>query len=366
MPRILFTYLLKELMGPFIFGVAAFTAILVAGSALFEIIRLISQYHISMVTAGALLLLKLPGIVFYTFPMSMLLASLLSMGRLSGDSEIVAMKSGGISIITIMIPFVLIGFIVSIATVVLNEKLVPVANWKAKEMVYEISHKKKMDTTAYNIIYKELDKNGALSQLFYASSFINGEMQDVTIQQFDQGKLSRIVRATRAKWQDEKWVFENGNIYMINTDGETIQSVHFATYTLNISKAPLKLAESNKEPLEMTYKELSEYIDLVKASEGREGKVNQLEVQLYQKIAIPFASLVFVLIGGPLGLRPQRSSSSIGLGISILLIFIYYVILFVSASLGESGVIMPLLAAWIPNLIVGGIGVWLIWRQSRI
>lgn len=363
-PGILYKYLFKELMGPFIFGVAAFTAILVAGSALFEIIRLISQYHISLLAAGELLLLKMPGIIFYTFPMSMLLASLLSMGRLSGDSEIVAMKSAGISMITIMIPFIVIGFVVSIATVILNENLVPVANWKAKEMIYEISHnKQKMSTTASNIIYKELDKNGGLSQLFYAGSFVNGEMQDVTIQQFDQGKLNRIVRATKARWQDDKWIFENGNIYLINTDGETIQSVHFATYTLNISKAPLKLAQSNKEPLEMTYRELSEHIELVKAGEG---KVSQLEVQLYQKLAIPFASLVFVLIGAPLGLRPQRSSSSIGLGISILLIFIYYVILFVSASMGEAGVIFPMLAAWIPNIIVGGIGLWLIWRQARI
>ena len=77
------------------------------------------------------------------------------------------------------------------------------------------------------------------------------------------------------------------------------------------------------------------------------------------------ASFVFAMIGAPLGLQPHRSSSSIGLGISIIIIFMYYTVMTVSTALGQGGAINPMLAAWIPNLACIGAGLWLIYKASR-
>jgi lipopolysaccharide export system permease protein len=83
------------------------------------------------------------------------------------------------------------------------------------------------------------------------------------------------------------------------------------------------------------------------------------------KLAIPFASLVFVLIGAPLGLTPKRASSSTGLGLSIIVIFIYYILMFLSMSLGELKILPAALSAWLPNLITAGLGFYLINQKAN-
>lgn len=362
MMKILDRYLLKELAGPFLFGVAAFTSILLASSVLFELIRMMVQYHMGIQVVAKVTLLRLPEIMFYTFPMSMLLASLLAVGRLSGESEIVAMKASGISLYRIISPFILIGVVVSLLTVILNEYVVPQASFAAKQIMVEATTQKKVTFTSENIIYREMDPSGQLQKLFYAAKFDGTAMRRVVVQDFEKGQMVRIVVADSAAWERDHWTFRDGHIYLLNTAGEYTQKISFKEQVIPLKQEPLTLARNNKEPLDMNFSELSQRIEILKKS-GE--KVNQLEVQLYQKLAVPFASLIFVLVGAPLGMRPQRSSSGIGLGISIIIIFIYYVLMFISLALGEIGTLPPLVAAWIPNLVAGSIGGYLIYRAGR-
>ena len=126
--RILDRYILKEILGPFIFGVAAFSSIFIGTSTLFKIAQYMTKFGAPFSVAVKLFFYSLPGIIALTFPMSMLLASLLSMGRLSGSSEIIAMKSSGVSFYRLTAPVFLVAFLVSVFTVVFNEKFVPAAN----------------------------------------------------------------------------------------------------------------------------------------------------------------------------------------------------------------------------------------------
>lgn len=114
-------YILKELLGPFFFGIAVFASILVGTGPLFRIAQYISQYGASLWTCSKLLAYSLPGIIALTFPMAMLLASLMAFGRLSSSSEIVAMKSGGISFYRLATPVFIAAFGVSIFSMVFNE-----------------------------------------------------------------------------------------------------------------------------------------------------------------------------------------------------------------------------------------------------
>ena len=115
--RILDRYILKELLGPFFFGICVFASILVGTGPLFRIAQYISQYGASLWTCVKLLTFSLPGIIALTFPMAMLLASLMSFGRLSSSSEIVAMKCGGLSFYRLAAPVFLVAFGVSMASI---------------------------------------------------------------------------------------------------------------------------------------------------------------------------------------------------------------------------------------------------------
>lgn len=112
--RILDKYILKQMLQPFAFGVAAFSTIFVASSFLFRVTQYITQYGASYSSLFRLFLCLMPEVINYTFPMSMLLASLLTMGQLSGNSEITAMRSGGMSFRRIAMPILAAGFVVSL------------------------------------------------------------------------------------------------------------------------------------------------------------------------------------------------------------------------------------------------------------
>ena len=121
--RLLDKYVLKELLYPFVFGVASFSTIFIASSMLFKIVKYITTYGASTSSVTRLFLYSMPEIINYTFPMSVLLATLMAFGKLSGSSEIVAMKSGGVSYYRMVAPVLIVGFIVSMFSVIWAEKV---------------------------------------------------------------------------------------------------------------------------------------------------------------------------------------------------------------------------------------------------
>ena len=155
----------------------------------------------------------------------------------------------------------------------------------------------------------------------------------------------------------------DGAIYDINASGEGIdRTLKFEEQVLPIAQEPEKLKHLQQKPEEMTIKEIRQHI---KAMEVTDGKITEWQMEMYQRFTIPIASFIFALVGAPLGLQKQRSSSSIGFGISVLVIFIYYGVMTLSGALGKGGAMPPLLAAWIPNLLGVVAGLYLNWRVSK-
>jgi lipopolysaccharide export system permease protein len=111
----------------------------------------------------------------------------------------------------------------------------------------------------------------------------------------------------------------------------------------------------------MTINQLRDFISL-KEKMGTD--VTDFKIHLNLKMAIPFASLVFALLGAPLGITRRRASSSIGLGLSIIVIFVYYILTFISMSFGELKILSPVLAAWLPNFLTAGIGWYFLARAA--
>lgn len=360
--RILDKYILSELLGPFVFGVCAFSSIVIGTSTLFRLAKYVTQYGASFMTVAKLFIYSLPSIIVLTFPMSMLLASLLSFGRLSGASEITAMKSGGISFYRLAAPVFIVALFVSIFAVYFNELVVPAANTAYRDTLYYEVEKNTKPRNQEHVVIKNV-KEGNIERLTYAKRFDEdtSTMYAVTMQEFENDKLVRVENAEKALWQQDTWVMYNGIIYDLS-DSTSERTLRFNQQILPISTKPADIGREQKKPEEMTIKELKQQIKIYKQQFLA---TNTYEVELHHRIAIPMACLVFALIGTPLGLQPQRASSSIGLGLSIIIIFIYYGIFTIATALGNGGVVHPFLAAWIPNLIGIGAGAYLVRRASQ-
>lgn len=361
--RILDKYILNELMGPFVFGIAAFSSIFIGTGPMFRIAQLVSEYGATIPIVIKLFLYSLPSIVVLTFPMSMLLASLLSFGRLSASSEITAMRSGGQSFYRLATPVFIVAFIVSLAAVVLNEKVVPAANAGYNYIVRYEMEKNTRPKAQEHIIIKSI-KGGSLDRLTYARNFAEdtGVMNMVTMQEFENDRLVRVQSAEKAVWEDDHWIVYNGIVHDLSPEGRVERAMRFDQQDLPVEKNPVEISREQKKPEEMSIQELKQHIKILKSEFV---KTSKYEVELHQRLAIPLASFVFALIGTPLGLSPNRSSSSIGLGLSIVIIFIYYTIMTIAAALGQGGAIPAAAAAWAPNIAGILAGIYLIRKASR-
>jgi len=360
--KIIDRYIFKELFEPFIFGLGSFTAILSASMILFELVRAVILKGMPLLVALQIFIYRLPSIVIYIFPMAMLLAALLAFGRLSANSEVVAFRASGISLNRLMYPVLFLGLLVSLTNLAFSEIVVPEANKASKNLLLETStkHSPKIQK---NIFVPEVE-NGTLKRIFYADNISGSTMNNVIVQEFTDGKLSQILTAKQAKWQsqDNTWKFEGGIIYPLAESGEYKHLIKFEEQSIAIKYTPADFYVGDRNPDEMTIRELRKFIAL-KEKMGTD--VTDFKIQLNIKTALPFACLVFALLGAPLGLAPRRSSSSMGLGLSIIVIFFYYIVTFISVAIGELKIISPFLAAWMPNFITAIVG-WRILTKASV
>ncbi|MDX2271660.1 MAG: LptF/LptG family permease [Cyanobacteriota bacterium] len=370
-------YLISEMALPFFFGVGAFTGLVMAIGSLFELVRLVAESGLPIPAALQVFALRAPGIIVLTFPMSMLLATLLAYGRLSGDSEMTALRSCGVSIYRLVVPAIALSLLVTSLTFALNEWVVPSAN-RQSAITLNRALDRDPQFRRENILYQEFgnitgqDSNGAvtrrqgLTRQFYARSFDGRTMRGIIVLDFSNESLNQILLAATGEWQPETntWLFLDGTNYIVSPDGTYSNIATFTRQDISLSRAPLDLAQEARSPEEMNIRELSRHIQVM-ASSGDLQQVRRLQVHLHLKYAIPFACLTFALVGSPLGLRPQRTSSSLGLGISVLIIFGYYVFSFVMQALGQTGALGPALAAWLPNTVGCLVGLALLYRANR-
>ena len=141
MIKLLDRYLLKELMGPFLFGIIAFSAILAGSTVLFYLVGDAVKYGISLVDFLLIFSYKLPGILVFTFPMSTLLASIIVFSRLSSDSELIALRASGIGFYRLIAPVALFGLTISVITIAFNDVVVPRATNSAELLMQSYTNR---------------------------------------------------------------------------------------------------------------------------------------------------------------------------------------------------------------------------------
>tara|TARA_Y100000589_G_scaffold330045_1_gene378491 strand:- start:61 stop:1242 length:1182 start_codon:yes stop_codon:yes gene_type:complete len=371
-------WLLGQLLPPMLFAIGAFTAVSLSVGIMFDLVRKIVEFGLPFQIALKVLILKLPGFLVLSFPMSMLLSTLLAYGKLSSNSELLALRSLGVKNRRIVIPALFLSIIMTFLTFTFNDSIVPITNRFAENTLRESLGKAIGSEEGKHIMFSrygsQIDSSNKVSKsqenlthIFYAKFFRNNFMEEVTLIDFSRIGIEQILKSEKAEYIENQnlWRFYNGRLILTKDNGET-NTIYFETYQYPLDEGPLELAKVPSDANDMTFRQAIKAETLYEKA-GNIKEARRIKVRIQEKFTLPFACIVFGLIGSSFGIRSNsRSSKSQGFGLSILMIFFYYVLSFFSSSLGVKGIFNPIIAAWLPVFVSISLAIYLLNRSSKV
>lgn len=364
---IIYRYLSGELLKPLIFCILGFMLVMVS-SFLFEYSDLLIIKKVPFPVVTQLLIYKLPALLVETFPIALLFASVYSLSRLVQDNEITAMRTGGVSLHAILLPFLIIAVLFSAMAYFINEEVVPWTNHKSKNIIRKTILKDTMPQVRENIFFK-----GPGGRFFYIEKIFSEqeEVHNVLVYETEpeevfadgqKGVFPRVITARRGYFCGKTLTLQDGIIHEFDARGQLMYESEFNNLELQIEQDLKNFYGQQRTPSEMSREELAGEIKLFEKSGLN---VDSLQVEYHLKLAFPFASLIFVLIGAPLSLS-LKQGKGFGIAAAIVILFLYQVGVSISRSLGRNHLLDPLLAAWLPNLVFALIGIFLLFREEYI
>ena len=364
MRKTAYLYILKETLPIFFIGLLTFTLMLLMDKILKFIELIVSGVSFSNILM--LLFFISPSFLIFTIPMAFLLGTLLSFGRLSGDSEITAFKASGMSLYQLFIPISLLSLSAFLFTTFLVFYALPWGNRGFMATLYVIAQSKvdiEMKERVFNDVFNGL--------VVYVDKIpIQGEkMEGILIyDERDKGNVNTIFAregflASNPQSKEVTLRLLNGDIHRFESKTRIYQKMKFDIYDLRLELGKTFAAWGAKlREHEMSSDELNEKIRKMKIL--GEDTTSQ-EVELHKRYAIPFACIVFGLIGVPLGIQPRRSARAYGFILTLFITLGYYMSLTASDMLAIKKMIPPLLAGWMPNLLFSGLGVYLLVKAAN-
>ncbi|MGH2414387.1 MAG: LptF/LptG family permease, partial [Microcystaceae cyanobacterium] len=290
-------YITAELIPPFLFCVGLVSSLGVAIGNLSDLANKIVESNLPLRLALHVLLLKVPEFTAYALPISVLLATLMAYGRLSNDSELIALRSCGMSLYRLVAPAVALSLVVTGVTFLFNELVVPAANYQATAILVNALNEEHSFWQTKDIFYPEYEEvilpNGEairrLKSLFYAERFDGEQMQALTILNRLEDRLNQIIISNSARWNSDQstWDFFDGMIYKIAPNASYSDVQLFAHRQFPLSKAPFDLASLGRKPEEMNIAQAWEYMKILRLSRNEKTLI-VFQVRTQEKMAFPF------------------------------------------------------------------------------
>ena len=352
--KLLDKYILKQVIAMFIMGVLVFTSIIFASDTFITLIKQISKYGIPFKIAFIIIILHLPSVFVMTIPMGVLLSTVMTLNGLSLSSEITVMRACGIGLNRIAKPIFIFALVMSFASFLINETVVPVMTKQSTDLALFAFGQKNIPEGKHNFTFKEIKEGGMLKRLFYVGECADKTLYNITVLDASKEGTIQILQAREGKTSPRGWQFQKGAIYTITDSGKTLDTTLFNDSTISFGMDLSREMEKNQAG-ERNFLQLLKYIK-------KENKP-ELRIDLYDKIALPLTTLALVLIGVPLAITPPRVRYNRGFLFSILIIFAYYLIRALSLSFGETGALIPSIAAFMPNIVLTLIGIGLYYRK---
>ncbi|PID56675.1 LPS export ABC transporter permease LptF [candidate division KSB3 bacterium] len=406
------SYLLKELFGPFLLGLLVFTFVLLMQQVL-ELIELVISKGVSVKLVLELVLYIMPSFLVLTIPMAVLVAALTAFGRLSTDSEVTALKASGVSLYSLFVPVLIFSILMTSLTFFLYAVALPWGNHQFRVALYELARTKAsigLKEHVFNNTFPNLaiyvddisERDESFSGIMISDSRDPNNPQTIFARRgrlISDGKALRVVLRLEECASHPKTIRnplkyqvvsspvldillsfqapeDNQSLRLSRTDRDMTISQLTQQYLL------LKEQDRHQEPNRPNPapQMFSESITWREAVVGMWKVLPQLAwdsfvlpgglsspylVEIHKRFSIPFACIVFGLIGTPLGIQSRRAGKSGGFAVSVVLLLIYYIFITAGESLGDDGSLPIILAVWTPNVLLGVTGLILLVRTAR-
>ena len=369
--KILPKYITRQLVGTLIFTLGVFTFVLLLVRILRQLSEMLVNRQVGLEIVAWFIVLLLPYILSFTLPMAMLAATLLVFGRLSADNELTAIRASGIGLGRVAAPVIVFALVMGGVCFYVNASLAPQCGFQFRTLFLQLTTRNPMalleegryikDFPGYVIrvahkqghaiqdveLFTLNDKGDVISRLRAANGIVTGKPAE--------GKLLLDLYKVSGELRDEK---DPNNVRKI-TPGTTAD--HYPV-ELDISRA-FRQARAARELPDLAFGEVLDEIAHRRAA-GVYPAAALMEA--HQRVAGAVACVAFTLIGIPLGIKTSRRETSIGIALSLGLALIYYFTMVVANTLRGRPGCFPEAILWTPNLIFEFLGIWLLWRVSRV
>lgn len=356
MPRIVHRYILKEIFLVFWISLGTFTFVLLVAK-IFTFTDLVVNKGVSPVALIHLIAYKLPYFFVFTFPMSVLIATLVTFLRLSHDHEITALKASGISLYQLLPPVLVLSMFAYLTSTVMAVYLMPKGNRAFRGLVYELTQRK-----AYIGITPRIFIDDFKGMVLYVNNVdtTGRTLENVFIADERDSELSHAIVAQKglvlsnAEHKTLALRLIDGEIHYDSKDLKSSDTIQFQTYqlALDLPQFSHDSAPGQPDQGEMPLKELWRKI---RTAEVRDAKYNMMLMDFHEKFSLPLSCLILGLIGLSLAVQSTDHSYAAGVTMALGIFLLYYVLLSAARSFGESGALPPALGAWMPNLMFGAL-----------
>lgn len=367
MGTIIGRYILREISLPFFLMLFILTFVLIMGRIL-QLMDLMVNKGIGLPVILELLGCLAPSFLVLTIPISLLISILIGLGRLSGDNELIVLKSSGISLYQLIPPVAVLTVLALIVTAVTGIFLAPAGNLKTKTLLFEIAKQK-----ASVGIKEKVFNDDFAGLILYANTIpVHGDyMEGVFISDSRLGKDPVTIIAEKGylvsnlESMTVMLRLERGSTHSVDDAYQRYKKMEFSTYDVQLDfeetmgEGGKKLRKDEKE---MTIAELREKLMDPKLKDRTR---REMIIELHSRFAIPLSCIVFGILGIPLGISKHRSGKSRGFVVGIFIIMTYYVLQLSGIALGETERIPPAVGPWAPNILLGCLGIYLFFMAAR-
>lgn len=359
-------YLLREMMGPFTFALGAFL-LFWALNIFFLAADYIINQHAPFFLVLRFVIFRIPQATPMAFPFASLFAALLAMGRLMGDNEVTAMRTAGIPVMRIALSPLLFGTLMFASAYGINEWIAPRSVDLSTRTFYQIIY----HTDALPVEPQFFRKDPDTGNTFYVTQVAPDNKTMIDVQIFKPAKYgmwNETLQAKTATVAGSTLVLHDVIDTRYNNDGflTNQQKVKSVSIGLPLGETASQfVSQVNNDPWTMSSKTLRTQVNMLQ-SQGIGGTaMGNLQINLADKLAWPFSCIIGVIVALPLALRFGRRGRTLGIALSIIAFFVYYLMVSAASAFGRNGALNPYFAAWLPNIVMGTAGAVLLLLEER-
>lgn len=352
-------YISKLFLGFFVGGLVIFVTLFVTVDFMSRSVR----FNAPVTTLLEYYSLAAPAIIYQMIPVACLLGTIFTLGALSKSNELVALFSTGMSLARISMPILVWVVLISSAAFWLNDRIVPIVNQRKNYVEYvEIRKQPGLYSTVKTD--KIWYRSGNVLFNIKTLQAEKGTAQGLTMYYFDSAwTLIQMITAREVALQGDNWELADGTVTLFSQESSAPMTQNFAKKTITVSEDTKDIQQSSQSVDSLNLRELKRYI-----TRNKESGLDTLryEVTYHAKFSFAFAAFVMSFLGIPFSVSRQRSGgSAFNVGVTILLAFLYWSAYNSGINLGRHGVLPPLVAVWVPNILMLGLSAVLLVRLKR-